>query len=303
MSLASLPRRARIMIVGEPKQGKTGALACLANAGFNIRILDFDNNLDPLIAFCTPEGLARIDVVTLEDRLKDGERVIEPSGVPASFGRALKMIREWKHTLPDGTEVNLGPVKSWGLNDVLVVDSLTQVGEAAMRRTLSVNNRTSETRELKHFGTAAGDQDAMMQIVTAGDIPCHVIVLAHLTIIGPKVDAAGKNDTELTIAAKEAKAAVAELIQPKYFPNAVGYKLPQNIAGHFPTVLLAETEVVNGKVKRVLRTQPKPEITCIGVPAKDLPVTLPQDTGLLTVFKAITGHPFTTAPAAAAKAA
>ena len=46
----------RIMLLGFPGSGKTGSLAPLANAGFKLRILDFDGNLDPMLRRLTPQG-------------------------------------------------------------------------------------------------------------------------------------------------------------------------------------------------------------------------------------------------------
>ena len=45
-------QRAKLMIVGDSGSGKTASLASLANAGYNVRILDFDDGLDipPLLA-------------------------------------------------------------------------------------------------------------------------------------------------------------------------------------------------------------------------------------------------------------
>jgi hypothetical protein len=35
----------KAMLAADSGSGKTGALACLVDAGFNLRILDFDNGL------------------------------------------------------------------------------------------------------------------------------------------------------------------------------------------------------------------------------------------------------------------
>jgi hypothetical protein len=131
------------------------------------------------------------------------------------------------------------------------------------------------------------DQDALMQMLTAADIPCHVIVTSHLKMIGPKVEAETDKDSEVTQIAKEVKARAAEMIPTRFYPSAIGQGLPPLIAQHFPAAALAELEEVNGKVRRVIRTQPRPDCTVIGVPGKGLPPTLPLESGLLTIFNAL----------------
>ena len=41
----------KLMLVGDSGSGKTTALASLANAGYNLRILDFDDGLSILQSF------------------------------------------------------------------------------------------------------------------------------------------------------------------------------------------------------------------------------------------------------------
>lgn len=296
-SLATLAqsRRAVILEEGFPGSGKTGALAALANAGYNLRIADFDGNLASLIEHLTPEALHRVEVVSLEDKLKYGERTIEPSGMPTAFARFLKLWNNWEYETPQGEKISLGPVRSWSLNDILVIDSLTEMGEAIMRRTLALNNRTILNRRQADWGTAMADQDAVMAIVTASDIPCHVIVTSHLKIIAPREPDKDK-DSETVQAIKEQ---VADLVPARLYPTALGHQLPQSIARHFSTVLLFDTEFVNGKPKRVIRTQPKPEVD-VKMPAASLPPTLPLETGMLTIFEALVGTRQSAPPAQAA---
>ena len=45
----------KVLVIGDSKSGKTGALTSLVAAGYKLRILDFDNLLDPLRAFIERE--------------------------------------------------------------------------------------------------------------------------------------------------------------------------------------------------------------------------------------------------------
>ncbi|MDE2107255.1 MAG: hypothetical protein KGL39_59205, partial [Patescibacteria group bacterium] len=226
------PHTLRILSKGFPGSAKTGSLASLANAGYNLRIADFDGNTDSLIPHLTPEALHRVEVVGLEDKLKDNGQFIEAQGAPTAFTRFMKLWNNWEYETPEG-KVSLGPVRSWTAKDILVVDSLTALGAAIMNRTLYVNNRTKMNRRDTDWGTAMGDQEDILKVITADDIPCHVIVTAHLNIIAPRDER--KGDTDLT---KQIKEEMAELIHPRYYPSALGWKLPQTIEQHFPVVLL-----------------------------------------------------------------
>ncbi len=53
--LTSTNRRLCGMQLGYPGAGKTGSWACLANAGYQLRIIDLDHNLDPLLEFIDEE--------------------------------------------------------------------------------------------------------------------------------------------------------------------------------------------------------------------------------------------------------
>ena len=99
----------KLLLVGDSGSGKTSALASLANAGKKLRILDYDDGLDILPEYLTPEAVSRVSYVTLRDSL----------GQATAFRRGAQLLSTWK----DGEE-NLGSVKEWGDDTVLVIDSL-----------------------------------------------------------------------------------------------------------------------------------------------------------------------------------
>lgn len=275
---------ARVMILGYPGSGKTGALCCLADAGYKLRVIDFDGNYQSLLKFSKPESLKNIDIVTLEDKMRGGPKCVETSGIPTAFADGLRLAGHWKYKHPlTGEEIDLGATKDWGPDHVLVIDSGTGCGRAAFRRTVAVQNRNPMNTRDSDWGLAMGDQDRFMEMLTSTQNRFHVVVNFHLKIIGPKD--VRKGDSDLT---KELKEAVAQLVSHRLFPSALGHALPQTIAEHFPTVLLAESECRHGKVKRKLITLPRPELD-LKVPAPELPPVLPLESGLLTVFEALTG--------------
>lgn len=276
---------ARIMLVGHPGAGKTGALACLANAGFKLRILDFDGNLEPLLMHTKPEFLQNIDAVFLEDRTKGGPQFTEIVGQPKAFITALRLMDEWKYTEADGTEVNLGKSSEWGDDTVVVMDSLTTMGDAAMNRARASLNKTRMNTTDGTWGLAMDEQAAFIERLTSGSNRHHVIVLSHLKMIGPKEVRKGDDDVS-----KEIKERLVDLVPTRYFPSALGWQLPQKIGAAFPTIILLEPEYRGNSAKRKLRTLPRAELD-LKVPAPDLPVDLDVSDGLLKVFQALGCNP------------
>lgn len=277
-------RRFRGMIAGYPGSAKTGCLAPLANAGYNLRILDYDNNLDPLFEYVKPENYGNVEVVTLEDKMRMGPDGPEPMGKPTAYDKGLRLLEQWKYQKADGSEVDLGLVSSWGEKDVLVLDSATGMGRAAFRRVLHLNGRTMKNRRRQDWGSAMADQEAFIEKLTAANVKCHVVVIAHLKPIGPKIG--GDNvdeDDEVAAAIKEQQMRVAELVPTKLFPAFIGQALPPTVAEHFPILLRADTKFTNGKKRRVLITEPQPEMD-LKISLAGLPNELPVEDGLLKIF-------------------
>jgi hypothetical protein len=281
---ATLRRKlpARIMIVGYPGTAKTGSLVSLANAGYKLRVLDFDGNIDPLLLFTDPAKLENIDIVNLQDNLKDAGGYIGVNGLPTAFARGLKLMDRWAYKDEDGNEVDLGRSKDWGPDTIVVVDSLTRLGDAAFRRALGLLNRTPANVTQQVWQLAMKEQEAFIDKLTNASNNFHIVVLAHLTIISPKD--VTKDDADLT---KDIKEQVADLIPARLFPSALGQKLPPKIGGYFPTLLLAEADFNGANASRKLKTITRPDLD-LKIPAKDFPKSVDISDGLLKVFDAIT---------------
>ncbi len=270
------------MIVGFPKSAKTGSLAALANAGFKLRIIDFDGNLEPLLTFVKPEYLGNIDAVTLQDDKKAAVNTLEQKGKPSAYMQAFRLMDEWKYTDEDGTEVNLGRSKDWGPDTVLVLDTLTSMGDAAFANVLFRNNRNSSNTRDSDWGAAMADQDAFIDRLTSPSNRFHVLALAHLKLVGASDVRSG--DTDLT---KELKERTADLIPTRYYPSALGKQLPPLIGRHFPTLLLAESVPTRTGVKYTLNAIPRKELD-LGMPAAEIPTDMTVGDGLVKVFEALT---------------
>ncbi len=276
---------ARIMLLGWQGGGKTGALACLANAGFKLRILDFDGKQGkPLEKYVRPECLCNVDVVTLVDKLRDTTKFIGVSGTPKAFGDAFKIMDHWCYTAADGTEVDLGYSRDWGPDTIVVLDTGTAMGRASTRRVLSLNNRTPLNARDSDWGAAMEDEAAFIERLCSPSNRHHVIVNYHMKWLGPREERKGDAD-----AVKEIKEREADLIPTRLYPSAMGSKsAPQNIGQFFDTTLLVEPKyLAGGKVRRMIYTQPRPSLDL--KLAADVGAELPLEDGLLTIFSALIG--------------
>jgi hypothetical protein len=281
-------KSARILIAGYPGSAKTGSISALLNAGLKVRYLGFDKkaNIASLLEYTKPERLANLDALFFEDPL-----VLEESkgyigtagGVPQAMILAGKAMDRWRYKEGE-QEVDLGRSRDWGRDTVVVLDSLTAMGNASMRKAMAMKNKTPFTVTEGVWGFAMAEQDAFVEKLCGNANAFHLVITAHLKMQGPRE--VRKEDDDITKANKEAE---ADLIPTRLYPCALGQQLSPIIARHVPTVLMAETVFGrDGKQKHVLNTANVQHFDT-KVAARGLPNQLPIDTGLLTVLEAVAG--------------
>lgn len=253
----------KMLLIGDSGSGKTGALASLVEAGYELIILDFDNGLDILVNILkeksnSAELLSHITYATCTDKLKAvGGRFI-PDGPPKAFPRALKLLTEWKTETED-----LGKSSEWGPEKILVIDSLTMMCKAAFRY-VEVINAFKDGRQT--YGEAQRLIESMLGLLYSESIKANVIVSSHITFID--------TDGGLT----------------KGYPSSIGKALSPQIPRYFNTVLEAKTKGTGANARHVILTQPDGliELKNSAAPGK-VPVELPLETGLATFFKIVQG--------------
>lgn len=278
----------RIMLIGYPGTAKTGALASLANAGFKLRIIDFDGNLDPLLRRVQAEQLSNIDAVYLEDKLTTGPSgFLEAKGIPDAFVRGHKLLDKWSYKEADGTVVDLGASKDWGLDTVVVLDSITKMGEASMLRATKMMNKTPDTVTDRVWNLAITEQANFLNRLSSADNPHHVIVIAHLKMIGPKDIRKGDSDI-----AKVIKEQLADMLPTRFYPSVLGWQYPQVAMADWPIVIEAIKEVKAGQIKRYLNLAPRNELDVKFPGIENLGPKLDISDGLLTVFKELSPGSF-----------
>jgi len=284
-SLKAKQRLVKGLCLGYPGSAKTGSLASLINSGrYNVRILDFDGNYDPLYEYVKPEFYDKVEIKTFEDKLKMGVDRIIPNGSPRAFELGMKLLDSWKYTDKDtGEVVDLGPISSWGPDDVLVLDTLTAMGRAALRHTLDKAGRSGKPAQIQDWGVAMDKQDMCVQMLMNSSVKCHVLVMAHLKLIGPPKEEAKDSDET-----KDMKHEIQSIIPHRLYPSALGQELPPRIAADFPFVLLYRSKTIGSKTRRTILTKAQKDVD-VKVPLASIDAELPVETGLLTLFEQVEG--------------
>lgn len=256
----------KMLQIGDSGTGKTAALLSLAKAGYNLRILDFDNGIDILSSLIqeekNPEELfARIQYCTCTDAMKSTKGgLIIPDGQPRAFARAVKMMNHWQED-----DADLGPVKDWGPGDILVIDSLTFLSNAAMRYHLHEVNRVGNPYQ-QDWLAAQRKVISLLELLYSESVKCNVVINAHIRFID-----------------------IADGMLQGY-PESVGKALPPQIPRYFNTVVQAKISGTGKSAKRKIRVVPD---TSIGLknaaPHALTDAELPLETGLADIFRAIRG--------------
>lgn len=257
-ALTSTKEPISMLYLGESGSGKTGSIASLAEAGYKIRLLDFDKGTEILgnMLSKSPEALARVDVEKCLDTFEQGaDKSIKWKASDKgnmAYPKALTTLDKWPE---------LGSAKEWGLDTVVVLDSLTFLGEAIMRYVLSMNGKFGTTWDPKagptepNWGSAIGLQEDFLALLTS-NLKCHLIVTAHL---------------------KTQKRAGVDVP----VPSALGQKLPPNVATYFNHTLLAQSK---GGVRKILTVAPG-LLELKSAAPKSVKPEYPLETGLADYFK------------------
>lgn len=193
----------KTLVAADSGAGKTGALASLVDAGYNIRVLDFDNGLAPLRNYVKDKSkLANVHYITLRDELQllAGKFSIKKAN---AFERAMTALDkgggEW------GSD-DIPPLHKWTAKDILVVDTLGLMSRSCLLMVMQLNNAAMKNPELQHYGQAMENIEKFLGQVTSSSVPCNVIINTHLY----------RNDDS-----------------PKLYPEAIGSKLGPKVARYF----------------------------------------------------------------------
>jgi len=257
-----------MLILGDSGKGKTGALASLAQAGYSLRVLDFDSGFIValnIIRHKCPEALERTYFETLTDSFKNVQgRLVARTPVTA-WSTAARLLSNWKTE-----DYDLGPVTSWGEDAVLVIDSLTHAGYAAMRFQQALNSKLGTNPTLPDWGIVQTMMLDLLSMLYSDDVKCHVIVNTHIDWRWEDV--------------KNEKGQVINRVLSSAYPSAPGNKLPEKIGAFFNNALQVVSSGTGTAERRQLITIPQDVLGLKNSNPGKVKRTYPIDTGLAEFF-------------------
>jgi hypothetical protein len=258
-SLAEYPtsKFTKIIYMGDSGTGKTGSLVSLVGAGYKLRILDLDNNLGPLKAFIKkecPERINQVDAISVRDEyiMTTQGAVIDPAQKTKAFVEAMKYLTKWD----DGSDPG-----EWGEETILVIDSLTRLGDYAYEFAKGMNPSSKDPRQW--YNAAQVGLESMVATLTGPKFHANVIIITHITW-------------------KELQDGTT-----KGWPSSIGKALGPTLPSYFGTMVLAETSGFGSNVKRKIKTVPTGMIDLKSPAPFALAPDLDLGTGLATLFKTI----------------
>lgn len=244
----------KVLCAADSGSGKTGALASLVDAGFNVRILDFDNGLSVLKGYVKDK--AKLANVHYVDKLQDDFRLLggRVGTVKApSFQRAMDALDKGGK---DFWGADIPPISAWTPREILVLDTLTMAGRASLQMVMVANAAGLKAPEIQHYGLAMDNIEKLVQMLFSSVTACHVIINTHITNV--------EGDARL-------------------YPAALGSKLPPNLGKYVDNMI--GLRLVGGK--RVFLSQ-KDGLLALKS-AVPLPESLPIEDGWKTIFEKVTG--------------
>src|SRR3990167_4286685 len=267
----------KMIYIGDSGSGKTGSLAALAAAGYNVRVLDVDKGVDILKGYATdpsPENIylkprpglwpgdkaiaKRINYVTISETWTNIQGTVVPKG--DSWQKILAQLTEWK----DG-ERSFGKLETWTPQDILVVDSLSRVCDARMYLQLVMNGRAVSGRQQQDYWMVQESIERFLELLVSKSIPCHVILIGHIEYV--------EKDDKTT----------------RGMPQSMGKALGPKIGQHFNHTLLARTQGQGAGAKRKIVTQTTGVIDLKNAAPLKVKPEYELETGLAEYFLAVLG--------------
>lgn len=283
----------KLLVMGHTGKGKSGALASLAGAGYNLRILDLDNGLDVLKNILThpkspypKDAIERVSAVTLTETMT----IQSGKAVPTSarvWGQAMALLDNWV----DG-DLKLGKITTWGPQDILVIDTLTFLSTAAFNFVQSMNGRLGAGgtgfKGQSDIGAAQTAIRGFLELLKSDAVKCNVVVNSHIVYTN---DFGGKPSIQ-----HDDKGNVTEVDERHGFPMAIGRALSPHIGQYFNTMLELDTVGVGPGARTMFFTKTRGEVACKNTNPFAVADQYPLVSGLADYFKAVRGAAAPTLP-------
>jgi len=264
--------RMMLLLVSDSGMGKTGALASLARAGYSLRILDFDNGTQILASLLKddPDAMSRVYVEKCTDSFKNVQGRLLPRTPLVAWTKAVTLLSNWKSD-------SLGPVSSWDSNSILVIDSLTHCGEAAMRYHQYLNAKLGQHPTLPDWGIVQTMIKELLEMLKDSEIKCQVCVITHIDWRWREIRGGKEN---LQVLGRELEGG---------FPSAPGNKLPEKVGSYFNDALQVVCTGVGPAMKRKITTVPMVSLGLKSSNPTGVKREYPIETGLAQYFYDVLG--------------
>jgi len=262
----------------------TGSLASAANAGWNIRYLDFDGNPDPLIAYTEKSKRTNLHIVSCLDEYKMVRQAGKNGNV---FDEVFKFDKEgpkaWKtmHDALDKWPTDGSNPREWDpTKNLLVLDSLTTIAQSKVQLVQYTDGREGKR---KNFSDYEQTQTAVENLVKTLKIyvQCPVIVMSHLQLISANLDIPDEEeitDADTRNKLLQEKIKLASKTPVAYGPVTMGKAQVNTLAAHFNGAVLVEANPMLGRKIHIAPREglnlglPFPSIAGKNPPPKELPL-------------------------------
>lgn len=242
----------KVLNIGDSGAGKTGALVSLVKAGYKVHVLDLDNGLDILKQYVKkecPELIGNVDYETLRDKVEPSDIGPVIKGIPKAYTGSLKLLTKWS----DGTSPG-----EWGPDHIMVIDTLTGLGNAAYNWAKAMSPNAKEPRQWYHTAQQALEQ--LIGLATSEAFNTNLIINAHIDFReGPDG-------------------------MMKGYANSIGKALGPIIPTYFNTVILTLRKGSGADVKRTINTVPTSMLDLKNPAPFKIEASFPLESGLATLF-------------------
>lgn len=307
---ADLQAPSKILLIGKSGAGKTGALASLVAAGYNLRIIDTDKGVRTLRSLITDPHYPYAKIIAdrgydlnnavryvpvdtsmklrnVMQKFPDGRttstQLLAPVNASAWL-RVLDLLDKW-----EDDDLTLGSVSTWNVNDILVIDSFSTLAKCAYYFSQSLNGRLGARDQgfdyQRDVGEAQSQLTRLLELLYDSSIACNVIVISHITWVDESQGVASRPK-------ENSKEGGYILSNPDGYPSAIGRALSPQMGKYFNDVYVVRSEGSGAAVRRTIATVPQD-----GVVAKHsvyLENEYPITYGMAEIFARLRSQPLPT---------
>lgn len=230
----------RCLNCGRPGAGKTGGLASIVlnDPEARLFICNYDRNnistlagviaRDPKTNAARDPALVRrvMSQQVFYHNFQDDIRIINGlpmvTGTPTAFTSLGKKLNDWGPPFDPGKGISEAGPKDW-----LVLDSISAMGDAALRYSLNASSRLNKRPEQSDWGDAINRLSMILEMFNDPSLAFNVMAITHIRFVGDQ---------------EEGKDGKGQFKSLDMVPNALGQKLPQEIGRYFNNII--ETRVV-----------------------------------------------------------